>query len=90
MVRREREELQKELGEKTLLLSVDALIKIGGGQVRDSDEVYLRHIDAFSGYACKLSTPAGQPDTSVSLAPLSKYLMNMNGSVNIHWSDGWA
>lgn len=38
--------LQKELQEKTLLL-VDALVKTGYGQVRDSDEVYLRHIDAF-------------------------------------------
>lgn len=79
------EELQKQLQEKTLLLSVDALMKIGYGQVRDSDEVYLRHINAFSGYACKLSIPAGQPDTSVSPASLSEYLTNMNRSVNMHY-----
>lgn len=49
--------LQKELQEKTLLFSVDALMKIGHGQVRDSDEVYLRCFNAFSGYSCKFSVP---------------------------------
>lgn len=64
---------------------MDALVKIGYGQVRNSGEVCLRHINAISGYSCKLSIPAGQPDSSVSPAPLSKYLMTLNGSVNTHF-----
>lgn len=63
-------ELPKELQEKTLLFSVDTPMKIGYGQVRNSDELYLRCINAILGYSCQLSISAGQPDTSMSPAPL--------------------
>lgn len=53
MVWRGHKELQKELQEKISLLLVDALKKIGYGEVRDSERVYLRQMNAFSGYSCK-------------------------------------